>query len=66
VNWAAFAALSAGAAVYLALLNPLAMTGTPLFTRLSASVPAVITACAAHVLLARAVVMRAGKGAYGR
>ena len=66
VNWAAFIALGAGAAVYLALLNPLTMTGTALFTRLSASVPAVITACAAHVLLARAVVMRAGKGAYGR
>jgi NCS1 family nucleobase:cation symporter-1 len=64
VNWAALVALSAGAAVYLALLNPLAMTGTPLFTRISASVPAVVVAFVAHVLLTRVIVIRAGKGAY--
>lgn len=65
VNWAAFAALLSGSAVYLTLLNPLAMTGTALFTRVSASVPAIVTAFVLHVLLTRAVVMRAGKGAYG-
>ncbi len=64
VNWAAMAALCAGAGVYLALLNPLAMTGTALFVRCSASLPAVATAFAVHVLLSRVVVMRAGKGAY--
>ncbi len=66
VNWAAFAALFAGGGVYLALLNPLAMTGTPVFTRISASVPAVVVAFAAHVLFTRLVVIRAGKGAYAR
>ncbi len=64
VNWAALTALFAGGAAYLALLNPLAMTGTPLFTRISASVPAVAVAFAVHVLLARLVVLRSGKGAY--
>jgi NCS1 family nucleobase:cation symporter-1 len=64
VNWAALAALGAGAGVYLALLNPLAMTGTALFTQLSASVPAVVTAFVMHVLLTHVVVMRLGKGGY--
>lgn len=65
VNWAAFAALLSGSAVYLSLLNPLAMTGSALFTRVSASVPAVVTAFMMHVLLTQLIVMRAGKGAYG-
>jgi hypothetical protein len=65
VNWAALAALRSGSAVYLTLLDPLAMTGTALFTRVSASVPAIVTAFVLHVLLTRALVMRAGKGAYG-
>lgn len=64
VNWTAFVALFAGGSVYLALLNPLAMTGTPLFTKLSASLPAVVTAFVMHVVLTRLVVMRTGKGAY--
>ncbi len=64
VNWAAMAALCAGAAAYLTLLDPLAMTGSALFTSLSASLPAVVTAFVVHVLLTRTVVMRAGKGSY--
>ncbi len=64
VNWAAFAALLTGAGVYLALLNPLAMTGTKLFTTFSASLPAVVVAFMVHVLLTRLVVVRAGKGSY--
>ncbi len=64
VNWAAFAALLSGSAVYLTLLDPLAMEGSALFIRVSASVPAVLVACLLHVLLTRLVVIPAGKGAY--
>ncbi len=66
VNFAAFAAMVAGGAVYLSLLDPLAMVGTPLFTRLSASVPAAGVAFVVHVLLTRLLVIPAGKGAYPR
>lgn len=64
VNWAAYAALAGGGVTYLALLDPLAMRGTPLFTRVSASVPAVAMAFVLHVILTRAIVMRLKKGAY--
>ncbi len=66
VNWAAFAALVAGGGVYLSLLDPLAMQGSALFTRVSASLPAVAVAFVAHVLLTRLVVVRAQKGGYSR
>ncbi len=66
VNYAAFAAMVTGGGVYLWLLDPLTMVATPLFTRLSATVPSVGAACAAQVVLTRMVVMRLGKGSYER
>ncbi len=64
VNYAAFVAMLAGAVIYLRLLDPLAMVGTPLFTRISATLPSVVTAFVVHVVLTRVVVMRVGNGAY--
>ena len=64
VNYAAFVAMLSGGAAYLLLLDPLAMVGTPLFTRLSASIPAALTAFVVHALLTRWIVIPLGKGAY--
>ncbi len=64
INPGAFAALGAGAFVYLALLNPLTFDSEPIFRFVSASLPAMGVAFVVHFLLARFVVMRAGMGNY--
>jgi NCS1 family nucleobase:cation symporter-1 len=64
VNPVPFVALVGGGATYLLLLDPLAMVGTPLFTRLSATLPAVAVAFVLQVLLTRLIVIPAGKGDY--
>ncbi len=66
VNYAAFVAMIGGGTVYLLLLDPLAMVGIPLFTHISASLPAALTAFTAHVVLTKLVVIPAQKGTYPR
>jgi nucleobase:cation symporter-1, NCS1 family len=61
----AFVAIACGACVYVLLMNPLTFDTAPLFVFTSASLPALVTAMAVHVLLTRLIVIPAGKGAYG-
>lgn len=64
VNPLAFVALLAGCGTYLALFDPVGLTGSAAFLHLSASVSAFIIAGAAHMVLTRLVVIPAGKGGY--
>jgi NCS1 family nucleobase:cation symporter-1 len=64
INPVAFVALGAGAVTFLALFDPLAYTGTPVFLHLSATVPAFAVGALLHTLLTRWVVMPSGQGGY--
>lgn len=64
INPGAFAALGVGAFVYLTLLNPVTFDSAPLFTYVSASLPAMAVAFIVHLLAARLIAMRAGWGSY--
>lgn len=63
-NPAAFAAIGAGAFVYLWLFDPLSFATAPLFRFASASLPTVAAAFCVHLVLTKAFVMRAGRGGY--
>ncbi|WP_017615670.1 cytosine permease [Nocardiopsis salina] len=63
-NPAAFVSVLAGAAVYLALLNPLTYESAPLFPYLTASLPAFAVTAATHVALTKTVVKPLNKGGY--
>ena len=59
-----FVALVAGTAMFLTLLDPVALAGSKGFRWLSASGPALVTSGIVHALLTRVWVMPAGKGGY--
>lgn len=63
-NPTAFVALGAGAVTFLALFDPLAYTGTPVFLHLSATVPAFAVGALLHTLLTRWLVVPSGRGSY--
>ena len=64
VNYAALASLFVGISVFVALLNPATLVGSYSFAATSASLPAMVAALIAHIVLTRAVVIPAGKGGY--
>ena len=66
INPFAFVAMGAGACVYLWLLNPVSFATVPAFVYISASLPAMATAFFLHIVIARFVVIRAGKGSYAQ
>lgn len=59
-----FVAMALAAMVYLSLFDPATQAATPWFRWLGASLPATGVAFAAHVILTRLFVIRAGKGDY--
>jgi NCS1 family nucleobase:cation symporter-1 len=63
-NFAALAAVAAGALVYYLLLNPQSLAHRSPFELVSASVPACLAGALAHLLLTKLVVERAGRGGY--
>lgn len=65
LNPAALIALLVGAAVYVAVLNPVSLENLGVFRFLSASMPSFAAAGAVHWLLTRLVVRPSGKGGYG-
>jgi NCS1 family nucleobase:cation symporter-1 len=65
VNPAALAALAAGCATYVMLLNPLTLRSSGWYAHLTASLPAAGSAALVY-FLAGALVMRAGRGGYRR
>ena len=64
VNPVAVAAFVLGFVVYVALFNPQTLRANSPFELISASVPAFLAALVVHVLGARLIVMRAGRGGY--
>ena len=66
INPFAFVAMGAGACVYLWLLNPVSFATAPTFVYISASLPAMASVFALHIVLTRYVVIRAGKGSCAR
>ncbi|MFB9669136.1 cytosine permease [Glutamicibacter nicotianae] len=66
VNWWAFLALALGVATYLSLLNPITYETHPPFDFLTASLPSVVVAGAAHWVFTLLFVKPAGKGDYAR
>lgn len=64
VNYAAFAAVAAGAVPYSLLLNPVTYEPSALFRYTTASIPAFIVAGVTHYALTRLVVQRLGVGGY--
>ena len=53
-----------GALTYVLLYNPQTLETRPAFNLLTASVPAVVVAAVAHLLLTALLVRRAGQGGY--
>ncbi len=66
INPFAFVAMGAGAWVYVWLINPVSFATAPAFVYITASLPAMATAFALHIVLTRYVVIRAGKGSYAQ
>ena len=66
VNYAAFAAVGAGAVVYALLLNPVTYEPSELFRYTTASLPAFVVAAVVHYVLTRTVVASRGMGDYRR
>ena len=65
VNPAALAALAAGCATYVLLLNPISYRSSSWYPHLTASLPAAASAALVY-FLASSLVMRAGRGGYRR
>jgi NCS1 family nucleobase:cation symporter-1 len=65
-NLAALAAMALGAVTYVALFNPQTLETRPAFDYLTASVPAVVVAGAAHLALTALLHRRSGRGGYHR
>ena len=63
-NVAALLSMGLGALTYVLLYNPQTLETRPAFNLLTASVPAVVVAAVAHLLLTALLVRRAGKGGY--
>lgn len=64
VNYAAFAAVAAGAGTYAALLNPVTYEPSEVFRYTTASLPAFLVAAAVHYVLTQLVVRPRGMGGY--
>ncbi|MUL68218.1 hypothetical protein BOO86_27360 [Mycobacterium sp. CBMA 234] len=64
VNYAAFAAVAAGAGTYALLLNPVTYKPSEVFGYTTASVPAFIVAALVHYVLTKMVVAPRGMGDY--
>ena len=64
VNYAAFAAVAAGALTYSLLLNPVSYEPSAVFRYTTASLPAFVVAGLAHYVLTSVVVRRRGLGGY--
>jgi NCS1 family nucleobase:cation symporter-1 len=65
VNPAALAALAAGCATYVLMLNPINYRSSSWYPHLTASLPAAASAALVY-FLAALLVMRAGRGGYSR
>lgn len=63
-NVAALLSMGLGALTYVLLYNPQTLETRPAFNLLTASVPAVVVAAVAHLLLTALLVRRAGQGGY--
>ncbi|SFO78255.1 nucleobase:cation symporter-1, NCS1 family [Geodermatophilus dictyosporus] len=63
-NVAALLSTGLGALTYVLLYNPQTLETRPAFDLLTASVPAVVVAAVAHLLLTALLVRRAGRGGY--
>ncbi len=64
VNFAALASLGVGGGVYVLIFNPATLAPAGVFSYFTASIPAMVAAMATHLLLAKLVVIPAGKGGY--
>ena len=64
MNYAAFAAVAAGALTYSLLLNPVSYEPSAVFRYTTASLPAFVVAGLAHYVLTSVVVRRRGLGGY--
>jgi len=65
VNWAGMAAVIAGAAFYLAIYNPVTLETHPVFSSITASLPAALVGGMVHYVLAVLLYRRRGTGGYG-
>ncbi|MFD0663670.1 cytosine permease [Thermocatellispora tengchongensis] len=65
VNPVGFAALAAGVAVYVYLLNPLTYVSHPPYEHITAGIPSAVAAGAVYALGTRLVLRPLGKGGYG-
>ncbi len=63
-NVAALLSMGLGALTYVLLYNPQTLETRPAFNLLTASVPAVVVAAVAHLLLTALLVRRSGQGGY--
>ena len=64
MNYAAFAAVAAGALTYSLLLNPVSYEPSAVFRYTTASLPAFVVAGVVHYVLTSLVVRRRGLGGY--
>jgi NCS1 family nucleobase:cation symporter-1 len=64
-NWCALGTMAAGQALYLWLFNPVTNAHQPLFSILTASIPAAFLPMLAYWLLARLLLIPRGMGGYG-